>query len=217
MKKAVFAAGCVLIVLGFALATAVHRSRRAGELGAMAQGGSSALERPHSPSLGSADAKVVIVKFTDPACETCAAFSPFVKKFMDAYPDKIRLVIRYAPFHEGADGAVRILEAARRQGRFWETLDVLYASQGGWTRHHHVDVASIWQFLPHAGVDAARVKAEMGDPAIGEVLRQDLADAEALGVSKTPGFFVNGRPLEPFGAQPLADLISAELRANYRD
>ena len=57
----------------------------------------------------------------------------------------------------------------------------------------------------------------MNDPAIEEMIRQDLADAETLNVRKTPGFFVNGKPLQTFGSQQLADLILSELRANYPD
>jgi protein-disulfide isomerase len=55
----------------------------------------------------------------------------------------------------------------------------------------------------------------MNDPAIAQIIRQDLADAETLNVRKTPGFFVNGKPLQTFGSQQLADLILSELKANY--
>ena len=55
----------------------------------------------------------------------------------------------------------------------------------------------------------------MRDSRITAVLEQDLADAETLGVRKTPGFFVNGKPLEPFGPRPLAQLIKAEIREQY--
>jgi protein-disulfide isomerase len=66
-------------------------------------------------------------------------------------------------------------------------------------------------------VDVPRAKKDMEDPKVAAVVALDLADAAALGVTKTPGFFVNGRPLEPFGAQPLADLIRSELISNYPD
>lgn len=69
--------------------------------------------RLHSPALGRADAPVVIVEFLDPACGTCRDFYPFVKQMMAANPEKIRLVLRYAPFHQGSDRVVAMLEAAR--------------------------------------------------------------------------------------------------------
>ena len=215
MKRILFAGTCLVLVVGFVLSASYYETWRAAELGFMAQERASTFVRPHSPTLGSDDAKVYIVKFTDPACETCASFSKYIEQAMDAFPDQIKFVIRYAPFHEGADEAVRILEAARMQGGFWETLELLYRRQDTWTRHHRVRVDEIWPLLPEAGLDVERVKVDMRDPSITAVIEQDLADAEALGVRRTPGFFVNGKPLVPFGARPLVELIKAEIREKY--
>ena len=215
MKRILFAAASIVLIAVFFFGASYYKNQRAAELGFMAQEQPSTFVRPHSPTLGSDDAKVYIVKFTDPACETCASFSPFIKQAMEAYPGQVKVVIRYAPFHEGADGAVRILEAARKQGKFWETLQLLYRRQSTWTQHHRVVLDEIWQFLPEVGLDVERVKKDMGDPSIAAIIEQDLADARALGVRKTPGFFVNGKPLEPFGKGPLLALIKAEIRETY--
>ena len=216
MKYIAFAGSCLVLVVGFFLATSYYKTQRAAELGFMAQESASTFVRPHSPTLGNEDAKVYLVKFTDPACETCASFSPYVKQAMDAFPGRIKFVVRYAPFHEGSDQAVRILEAAKVQDRFWETLELLYRRQNAWTRHHRVLPDEIWKLLPEVvGLDVERVKVDMRDPRIAAIIEQDLADAKALGVRKTPGFFVNGKPLEPFGARPLTALIKAEIRAHY--
>ena len=181
----------------------------------MARENASLFVREHSQTLGSDDAKVYLVEFMDPACETCAALSPFVKQIMAAYPGKIKLVLRYAPFHDGADYFVKILEAAKKQGKYWETLDVLYKSQPYWASHHNPQPQRAWQFIPKAGVDPSRIQKDMNDPAIVKIIEQDLADAKALNVQKTPGFFVNGIPLQTFGYQQLQDLILSEIRANY--
>jgi protein-disulfide isomerase len=210
-----FAVSCVVVVVGFLFAASRFRERRVAQLGFMAQKQAATFVRPHSPVLGAEDARVFIVEFTDPACETCAAFSPIVKRHLATYPEKIKLVIRYAPFHEGSSGAVRVLEAAKMQGRFWETLDLLYRAQSVWTQHHQVFLDRVWPLLPQAGLDVGRLEMDMVDPRVTAVIEQDLADAQTLGVRKTPGFFVNGKPLEPFGAQPLAALIESEVRAQY--
>ena len=215
MRRLIFAGSCIVVVVGFLFAASWFKGRRAEQLGFMAQEYASTFVRPHSAVLGAAEARVFIVEFTDPACETCAVFSPIVKRFMETYPGKIRLVVRYAPFHEGSGGAVRVLEAAKVQGKFWETLELLYRNQSVWTQHHQVFLDRIWQLLPQAGLDLQRLEMDMADPRITAVIEQDLADAQALGVRKTPGFFVNGKPLEPFGEKPLAALIAAEVRAQY--
>ena len=214
-RKFVFGMSAIALVAGFVVASSFYKSQRARNIGFMAQENSSTFIRSHSPVLGDAAAKVYIVKFTDPACETCAAFSDYLKQWMAAYPGKIKLVIRYAPFHEGSADVVRILEAARTQDKFWETLDLLYASQEQWTQHHQVMVERVWPLLERAGLDVRSIRAEMEDAKINRVIEQDLADARVLDVRKTPGIFVNGKPLEPFGAEEFRTLIESELRASY--
>jgi protein-disulfide isomerase len=214
-RKMVFGISALALVAVFVVASLLYKSQRAKNLGFMAQENASTFIRDHSPILGDAAAKVYIVKFSDPACETCAAFSDFLKEWMAAYPGKIKLVIRYAPLHEGASDVVKILVAAKKRDKFWETLDVLYASQEQWTQHHRVMLDRVWPLLERAGLDVRAIRAEMDDPEIERVVEQDLADARVLDVRKTPGLFVNGRPLEPFGAQEFRRLIESELVANY--
>ena len=64
------------------------------------------LVRMHSPVLGPQNAPVTIVEFFDPACETCAAFYPMVKQLIARDREDIRLVVRYAPLHQGSDEVV---------------------------------------------------------------------------------------------------------------
>ena len=215
MKRTVFIAAAVALVAAFFVVSHFYKSERAEKLGFMAEDNAETFVRPYSPTLGSEEAKVYLVKFSDPACETCAAFSPYGKQALEAYPGKIKFVLRYAPFHKGSDGVVRILEAARRQDKFWETLELLYKRQKDWTQNHRVIISRVWPLLPEVGLDVERVRADMNDPEITKIVEQDLADARALGVRRTPGFFVNGKPLEPFGARPLVELIRSELRIQY--
>ena len=215
MKRTVFIAAAVALVAAFFVGSHFYKSGRAEKLGFMAEDNAETFVRPYSPTLGSEEAKVYLVKFSDPACETCAAFSPYGKQALEAFPGKIKFVLRYAPFHKGSEDVVRILEAARRQDKFWETLDLLYKKQSNWTQNHRVIISRVWPLLSEVGLDVERVRTDMNDPEITKIVEQDLADARALGVRRTPGFFVNGKPLEPFGARPLVELIRSELRIQY--
>lgn len=205
----------VALLAAFAIAGMVFKDRQAEALGALARSQAGALIREHSPTLGSATAKVAIVEFLDPGCETCRVFDPLVKQLIAAHPGKIKLVVRYAPLHHGADEMVAVLEAARRQGKYWETLRLMYDAQPYWASHHDPQPQVMWQFLPQVGLDVEQLKRDVADPAIARLIQQDVADARALGVTKTPGFFVNGKPLVVFGYEQLQALVEAELRANY--
>ena len=116
---------------------------------------------------------------------------------------------------QGSELAVRILEAARAQDKYWETLEALLANQERWVVHHAVQPDQVWPALAAAGLDLDRVRADMHGEAISRRIAQDAADARALKVTKTPEYFVNGRPLPSFGWDPLVGLVREELRAAY--
>lgn len=171
----------------------------------------SALVRAHSPSEGPRDAPVVIVEFFDPACGTCAKFYPLVKQLMAQEPARIRLVMRYAPFHTGSDKVVAVLEAARLQGKFWPALEALLGSQEDWASNHTAKVELAWKHLEGIGLNLEQLAFDMTSPAIAQAVAQDLQDANTLGVSQTPEYFVNGRPLPSFGFEQLQQLVAEEL------
>lgn len=171
----------------------------------------SALIRPHSPSEGKADAPVVIVEFFDPACGTCRTFYPMVKQLMAEHPDRIRLVMRYAPFHQGSDKVVAVLEAARRQGKFWQALEALFDGQSDWASSHTAKVDLTWKYLNGIGLNMEQLAIELTAPDLQQAITQDLKDANTLGVSQTPEYFVNGRPLPSFGFEQLRQLVTEEL------
>jgi protein-disulfide isomerase len=214
-RQSVVLIAVVGLLLAFAFASWIYTGQQAEKMGSIAKGADSPLERPHSRGYGPADAKVVLVEFFDPACETCRAYDPYVKQLLADNPGKVRLVLRYAPFHQGSDIMVKILEAAALQGRFSETLQVMYDSQPQWASHDHPQPDKIWEFLPRAGVDVERLRKDMDSPTFDQIIEQDLADLKALGVRKTPQFFVNGQPLVRFGYEQLRSLLDAEVAKQY--
>lgn len=217
MKYIIFGITCVVLLSAFAFGAYYYKGQQAEKFGVMSQENGSTFVRGHSQSLGSDEAKVTLVEFMDPACETCADFSSFVKRMMDYYPGKIKLVLRYAPFHDGADYFVKILEASKKQGKYWETLDIMFKSQPQWASHSNPQPQRIWEFLPKAGLDMEQLRKDMRDPAIEKLIQQDIADAKTLDVKKTPGFFANGKPLQNFGYRQLQHLVESEIKANYPD
>lgn len=169
-------------------------------------------ERPYSVVVGNKDAKVQLVEFFDPACETCALYHPYVKAILEKYEGDVKLVLRYAPFHKNSRHAVKMLLGAKEQGMFTETLDFMYATQTYWTQHHVVKPNILWQMLGQVeGLDMKLLSEFMNDKTKDEIIKQDLADAKTLVVTKTPGFIVNGKPLQTFGLDPLIELIDSEL------
>lgn len=172
---------------------------------------STRLVRMHAPVIGPQQAPVTIVEFFDPACETCRAFYPIVKDIMAQYPTQVKLVIRYAPFHQGSDQVVKLLEASRRQGKYIEVMEAVLKAQPIWADHGQPRPELAWSAAVEVGLDLAQARADAQRPEVDAVLKQDVEDLTALQVTKTPTFFVNGRSLPSFGPDQLAALVAEEL------
>ena len=200
-------AAAALLILALATGALVYKTQNDERSVQSAAQSQRALLRTNAPSFGNADAPVHIVEFLDPACGTCSDFYPFVKGLMAAHPGKVRVTVRYAPFHPGSDQVVKVLEAAHRQGQFRQTLEALFVAQPVWVLNHRAQVDLIWPLLNGMGLDMERLRADMASPEVAQVVQQDLAAANTLGVAMTPEFFVNGKPLPKFGYDDLKMLV----------
>ena len=200
-----------MVVSFFALGMYVYQQRVQNSQMDKVNQAADRLVRAASPVLGPVDARVTVVEFFDPACETCRAFYPFVKDLMRKHPQDIRLVLRYAPFHQGSDQVIKLLEAARLQGLYQPVLEMVLAAQPLWADHSQPNVERAFQAAADAGLDLQKARVDMKSPAIEALLAQDVQDLTALEVTKTPTFFVNGRGLPSFGPEQLEALVAEEL------
>ena len=203
----------VLLILGLAFYFGMdaYRDRTQAEQDTRVAVEGSRLVRMHTPIIGPQNAPVTIVEFFDPACETCRAFYPIVKQIMAQHPDKVRLALRYAPFHHGSDQVVKLIEAARKQGLYTPVLEALLAAQPEWADHAAPNIGIAFEAAARAGLDMERARQDMETPEIQAVLAQDIEDLTALQVSKTPTFFVNERSLPSFGPEQLTRLVAEEV------
>jgi protein-disulfide isomerase len=204
-----------VMVGGFVIAMLAVESRDTSNAQQTAKTNFSRLIREHSPMAGKEDARVTIVEFFDPACGTCRAFHPIVKGILRDNPGRVNLVVRYLPLHPGSVDVVKILEAARLQGKFWEALEAAYATQGAWAINHQAYPDLFWRSLSSVGLDPEQTSRDMQSPAVARNIQQDMDDGRALGVDKTPGFFVNGKPLVEFGQMQLLQLVNEALEREY--
>jgi protein-disulfide isomerase len=204
--------GVLVVVLAAVGAGYLFSNESAAPTGGDDAARAAALASTHSPTVGDANAKVHIVEFLDPACETCAAFFPLVKQVMAQNPGQIRLSVRHVALHDGSDYVVRLLEASREQDKYWQTLETLLATQSLWTEHHRVYPERALQAVGNLGPDLERLVADMDSATVVGRAQRDRADAVTLKVTATPEYFVNGRQMPSFGEQQLMTLIGEELQ-----
>jgi len=214
-KNMIVVATAILFVVLFIMAATFYNNQKDKALSNASMEKIEHMQREHSPTTGPVDAKVTIVEFFDPACGTCSAFHPFVKQLMQDNPGKVNLVLRYLPLHQNSDVIVSIFEAARLQNRFWETLERAYQTRDAWIEHHVSRPEKLWGQLDGLGLDMEKLNEALQSEEIARRIKLDILDAQQLNVTKTPGFFVNGKPLVNFGYQQLQQLVESEVAANY--
>lgn len=214
-KNHLVISAALCLIAAFASAAYLYQTQKDETQTQRASTHSDALVPAYAVRKGNPEAKVTIVEFLDPACGTCKQFHPVIKDLLKQFPDKIQVVVRYSPFHPGSDQMVAILEAVRKEGQFWNVLDIMFETQEAWAINHQAKPELFWGYLTGYGFDVAKIQADMKDPEIARRIKQDLADGELLGATKTPTFFVNGKPLSSFGYKQLISLVESELTANY--
>jgi protein-disulfide isomerase len=166
----------------------------------------------HSIRKGSPDAKVYVTEFFDPECESCRRFHEINVLFLKEYDGRIQYVMRYAPFHTNSIMMVKILEASRKQNKYWEVLEALYEHQPDWGDHHNPKPELVWDFLPATGVNIEQLKVDMENPEIQKIIEMDIKDGKELQITGTPTFYVNGIPPEGFGPDFLKAAIEKALQ-----
>jgi protein-disulfide isomerase len=212
IDKYVMGGAAVALVAAFVIAANWYRSEETTQAEQTASQASDRLVRPHSPTLGPATAPVTLVEFLDPECEACGAMHPIVKQLMREFDGRLRLVVRYMPFHQNSAYAASLLEGAREQGKYWELMDVFFARQPEWAGHNAPRPDLLAVYARNLALDIPRMGATGTSAETERRIRQDADDGAALGVTRTPTFFVNGKPLLQIGYDPLKAAIAGALK-----
>jgi protein-disulfide isomerase len=161
-----------------------------------------------APTKGTDSAPVTIVEFSEFQCPFCARVLPTLKQVEDTYQGNVRIVWKHLPLsiHKNAVGAALAAEAARKQGKFWEYHDRLFANQS------RLGPDDLKQHAQDLQLDLKRFEADLLSVDEKKRIDADVAEAATLGIGGTPGIFINGRFIA--GAQPFetfAKIIDEEL------
>ncbi|MDI7269090.1 MAG: thioredoxin domain-containing protein, partial [Myxococcota bacterium] len=140
------------------------------------------------PAKGPADAKAVLVEFSDFECGFCSQVVPTIKDLEKKYGNKLRIVFRHFPldFHRNAKLAAEASVEAHLQGKFWQYHDKLFANMKALGR------ADLERYAQETGLDMARFRAALDNRTHSSVVEADMALARSAGVSGTPTFVLNG-------------------------
>ena len=154
-------------------------------------------------AVGETDAPVVMVAYSEFQCPFCGKFARDTEPtLVEKYVQDGTLRIEWRDFpYLGPESvlAARAGRAAAAQSSFWAFEEAMYADQlppnsGDLDEDHVAGVAA------ELGLDVDRFRADMASPEVEQAVQEDFAEGQAIGVTGTPAFIINGVPV--IGAQP---------------
>lgn len=147
---------------------------------------------------GNPDSTVVLTEYADFQCPYCAAFYPTVEQVVEKYKDDIRFEFRNLPLvaaHPNAFAAARAAEAAGKQDKYWEMVEILFANQNAW-KEATDPRPTFDQYAKQLGLDAEQFNTDFGSSEVNNIINDDVAAFNATGEQlSTPTFFLNGQRL----------------------
>lgn len=164
------------------------------------------------PSKGPAGAPVTIVEFSDFQCPYCSKMANALKDVENHYGDKVRLVYRQFPIsslHPNAENAAEASLCAAEQGHFWDMYNLMFQDQ------QNLQISALKKKAAQIGLNTKQFDECLQSGKYKSQIQKDIEDGVRVGVTGTPGVFINGRPipgLVPY--KTLAKIIDEELEKN---
>lgn len=193
--------------------------------------GSAGVPPTEEPTLGSPDARVTVIEFSDFQCPFCGAVAgenrevidylrskdpswepivPNLKPYIEA--GQVKFVFRnFAFLGPESEWAAEAAECAHEQGQFWKYHDKLFANQRG-ENEGAFNKDNLKRFAAELGLDTKAFNRCLDSGRYAQEVQDDKEEGQRLGVRGTPAFFINGELVS--GAQPFSavkQMIDSEL------
>lgn len=142
-----------------------------------------------SPAFGPQDAKVTVVEFLDFQCPFCGASHQGVMEALQTYKDKpVRFVFRQLPIftiHPYALQAANAALCAHEQKQYLAMHDLLFRNQ------EKIAPDIFITFAQNLGLNLSAFNTCVAEKKYQSIIQKDLSDAESLGLTGTPTWFIN--------------------------
>jgi protein-disulfide isomerase len=161
-----------------------------------------------APVLGSPDAPLTLVEFSDFQSADCGRASPMARMLQNLYPDRVRVVFRQYPSskHPDAHLAAEASLAAHAQGKFWAYHDVLFANP------HDLGRSALERYASDVGLDLAAFRHALDTHAFAADVDADIALGHSVQALELPSVYANGKRVSvPYGVTELSALVDSAL------
>lgn len=164
----------------------------------------------HGHHLGSSNAPVKLIEFSDFQCPYCKQMEPILKQILKNYPDKVELIYYNFPLpvHPQSFLAAKAAECATRQHDFFTYHDILYQNQASFS---HQPWDSLFKV---AGIkDLNAFNKCLKGSSINGIIKKDIKLGRDIGVHATPTIIINGKMMVGIiSAEKLDRLVQEALK-----
>lgn len=138
----------------------------------------------NDPAIGNPNGKVTVVEFFDYQCPHCVDMAPVISAISKANPD-VRIVFKDFPIRGPmSEVAARAAIAANKQGKYYDFSHALLIANKQLTEDAIYDIAK------SVGLDVDKLKKDMKDASVTDVLNANMKLAQNLKLFGTPAFFI---------------------------
>jgi protein-disulfide isomerase/uncharacterized membrane protein len=160
---------------------------------------SSGITEDGHPWIGAEKPELIIVEYYDYRCFQCRKIHYHLRKLIEQYPDKLRIVHRHYPmdhkynpmvktrYHEGAGDLALLAIYAQTKGKFWEMNDLLFSID------KYTESISLKDLASRVGLDSDELPHAMYEKQIKDILYYDISRGVSLNIQATPTFIIGDK------------------------
>lgn len=163
---------------------------------------------------GNKDAPVTLVEYLDFECESCGAYYPVIKRLSEEFGNEVRFVNRYFPLpgHKNSMTSALAVEAAGRQGKYWEIHNIVFENQRDWGEKQASDPKIFENYARQIGLDMDQYIKDIASQELKDRIERDRKSGQKLGLTGTPTFFLNGKKIDdPRGYEDFKALMQSAI------
>lgn len=155
------------------------------------------------PWIGSKDARVIIVEFTDYECIFCKKyFEEIFPLIKESYIDtgKVKYVLRDFPMEQHPQSllAAKTANCADEQNKYWEMHELIFSNQRSWS-YSNDSTQTLNSYAKTLNLNQSDFEKCITNQNTADEIEKDIRDAEIYGITSTPTIFINGKKI--VGAQ----------------
>lgn len=164
---------------------------------------------------GKRSSKVLVIEYADMQCPGCANMMSTMESIYKKYSDKVAFVYRHYPLasHRNAEAAAIAVEAAGKQGYFWEMLTEVFSRRSEWISLTSSDklnttFAKLFSEISDGEGDLKQFRADLNDSDIKKKVAHDKSLGRIDNVNATPTIIVNGKAVDFATSRTYAEIQS---------